>query len=150
MEAEPNRLVNAIAVSKARRTRVAEFVASLPLLMALGAGPAKVERVMLRHAWDLMLHIVRLRASVNFQFVFSHFGVPCNEATDKATEQGNTKPHSHPAWSADVVTGVEGKVRNEMYRAFREGRVPRMHHSVPLDRVRPAPKRSAVDRLGGP
>ncbi|KAH8614874.1 hypothetical protein ERJ75_000643500 [Trypanosoma vivax] len=97
MEAEPNRLVNAIAVSKARRTRVEEFVASLPLLMALGAGPVKVERAMMRHAWDLTLHIVRLRASVNFQIVFSHFGVPRNEAGDKAGDKGDTKPQPHPA-----------------------------------------------------
>ncbi|CCD18626.1 hypothetical protein ERJ75_000336900 [Trypanosoma vivax] len=103
---------------------------------------------MLRCIWDLMLHIVRLRVSVNFQFVFSHCGVPRNEAADKAAEQGNVKPQSHPAWITDIVAGVERKVRNEMCRAFEEGRMPRTHRSALLDHVGPAPKHAKVDRLG--
>ncbi|KAH8606221.1 putative Reverse transcriptase (RNA dependent DNA polymerase) [Trypanosoma vivax] len=150
VEAGLKRLVNAIALSKTRRTRVPEFTDSLPLLMALSAGPAVVGDAMLRRVWDLTLHIVRLRASVNFQFVFSHFGVPRDEAAGKAAEQGSAKPHSYPAWATDVVTGVEVKVRNEMYRAFGEDRAPRTHRSVLLNRVRPAPKHSKVDRIGEP
>ncbi|KAH8604295.1 hypothetical protein ERJ75_001746600 [Trypanosoma vivax] len=103
---------------------------------------------MLRRIWDLTLHIVRLRASVNFQFVFSHRGVPRNEAADKAAEQGNAKPQSYPAWIADIVTGVERRVRNKMYRAFGEGRVPRTHRSALFDHVRAAPKLTKIDRLG--
>ncbi|KAH8617556.1 hypothetical protein ERJ75_000367900 [Trypanosoma vivax] len=103
---------------------------------------------MLMRIWDLILRIVRLRASVNFQFVFSHCGVPHNEAADKAAEQGNAKPQSYPAWITVIVTGVERQVRNEMYRAFEEGRMPRMHRSALLDHGRPAPKHSKVDRLG--
>ncbi|KAG8339716.1 hypothetical protein TRVL_09456 [Trypanosoma vivax] len=97
---------------------------------------------MLRRIWDLILRIVRLRVSINFQFVFSHCGVPRNQAADKAAEQGNAKPQSYPAWITDIVTGVERQVRNEMYRVFEEGRMPRMHRSALLDRVRPAPKHS--------
>ncbi|KAG8338975.1 hypothetical protein ERJ75_000414800 [Trypanosoma vivax] len=137
METGLKRLVDAIELSKTRRTRVPEFTDSLSLLMALSAGPAAVGDAMLRSIWDLTLHIVRLRASVNFQFVFSHFGVPRNEAADKAAEQGNAKPHSYPAWATDVVTGVEGKVRNEMHRAIEEGRMPRAHRSELFDRARP-------------
>ncbi|KAH8610393.1 hypothetical protein ERJ75_001104300 [Trypanosoma vivax] len=71
-----------------------------------------------------------------------------NEAADKAAEQGNAKPQSHPAWVTDIVTGVERQVRNEMYRAFEEGRMTRTHRSALLDHVRPAPKHTKVDRLG--
>ncbi|KAH8617515.1 hypothetical protein ERJ75_000362800 [Trypanosoma vivax] len=116
--------------------------------MALNTGPAAVEDAMLRQVWNLILRIVRLRVSVNFQFVFSHCGVPRNEAADKAAEQGNAKPQSYPAWITDIVTGVERQVRNEMYRAFEEGRMPRMHRSALLDHGRPAPKHSKADRLG--
>ncbi|KAG8340289.1 hypothetical protein TRVL_08886 [Trypanosoma vivax] len=35
-----------------------------------------------------------------------------------------------------------------MYTAFGEDRMPRTHRSALLDRVRPAPKHSKVDRLG--
>ncbi|KAG8340775.1 hypothetical protein TRVL_08396 [Trypanosoma vivax] len=103
---------------------------------------------MLRRILDLILHIVRLRVSVNFQLVFSHCGVPRNEAADKAGKQGNAKPQSYPVWITDIVTGVEGKVQNEMYRALEEGRMPRTHRSMLRDHVRPAPKHSKVDRLG--
>ncbi|KAH8612741.1 hypothetical protein ERJ75_000854800 [Trypanosoma vivax] len=102
---------------------------------------------MLRRIWDLILHIVRLRVSINFQFVFSHCGVPRNEAADKAAEQGNAKPQSYPAWTTDIATGVERHVRNEMYRTFEEGQMPRTRRSVLLDHVRPAPKHSKPDRV---
>ncbi|KAH8609673.1 putative RNase H [Trypanosoma vivax] len=148
MEAGLKRLVDVIELSKTRRTRVVAFTDSLSLLKALGAGPAAVEDAMPRRILDLILHIVRLRVSVNFQFVFSHCGVPRNEAADKAAEQGNAKPQLYPAWITDIVTGVERQVRNEMYRAFEEGRMPRTHRSALLDHVRPAPKHSKVDRLG--
>ncbi|KAG8340899.1 hypothetical protein TRVL_08274 [Trypanosoma vivax] len=117
--------------------------------MALNTGPAGVEDAMLRRIWDLVPRIVLLSASVNFQFVFSHCGVPRNEAADKAAEQGNAKQQSHPAWATDIVTGVESHVRNEMCRAFEEGRMPRTHRSELLDHVRPAPKHTKVDRMGG-
>ncbi|KAG8343212.1 hypothetical protein TRVL_05958 [Trypanosoma vivax] len=116
--------------------------------MALNTGPAGVEDAILRRILDLTLRIVRLRVSVNFQFVFSHCGVPRNEVADKAAEQGNAKPQSHPAWITDIVTGVERQVRKEMYTAFEEDRMPRTHRSALLDHVRPAPKHSKVDRLG--
>ncbi|KAG8341669.1 hypothetical protein TRVL_07502 [Trypanosoma vivax] len=148
MEAGLKRLADAIELSKTHRTRVVAFTYSMSLPMALSAVPAVVEAVMLRRIWDLIPHIVRLRVSVNFQFVFSHCGTPKNEAAGKAAEQGNAEPQSYPAWATDVVTGVERQVRNEMCRAFEEGRVPRTHRSVLLDRVRPAPKHSKVDRLG--
>ncbi|KAH8614456.1 hypothetical protein ERJ75_000685600 [Trypanosoma vivax] len=64
---------------------------------------------MLRHTWDVILRIVRMRVSVNVQFVFSHCGVPRTEAADKAAEQGHAKRQSHPAWTTDVATGVEGR-----------------------------------------
>ncbi|CCD21057.1 hypothetical protein ERJ75_000939600 [Trypanosoma vivax] len=96
MEAALKRPVGAIELSKTHRTRVVAFTDSLLLLM-LNAGPAGVEGAMLRRIWDLILHIVRLRASVNFQFVFSHCGVPRNAGADKAAEQGNVKPQSRPA-----------------------------------------------------
>ncbi|KAH8606834.1 putative RNase H [Trypanosoma vivax] len=148
MEAVLKRLADAIELSKTHRTRVVAFTDSLSLLMALNAGPEAVEDAMLRRIWDLTLCIVRLRVSVNFQFVFSHCGVPRNEAAHKAAEQGNAKPQSHPAWITDIVSGVERQVRNEMYRAFEEGRMPRTHRSVLLDHVRPALKHTKVDRLG--
>ncbi|KAH8610317.1 hypothetical protein ERJ75_001114400 [Trypanosoma vivax] len=116
--------------------------------MALNTGLAAVEDAILRRIWDLILHIVRLRVSVNFQFVFSHCGVPRNEAADNAAEQGNAKPQSYPAWITDIVTGVERQVRNEMHRAFEEGRMPRTHRSALLGHVRPAPKHTKLDRLG--
>ncbi|KAH8617282.1 hypothetical protein ERJ75_000398300 [Trypanosoma vivax] len=102
---------------------------------------------MLRRIWDLILHIARLHVSVNFQFVSLHCGVPRNEAADRPAEQGNTGPQSYPAWATDIVTGVERQVRNEMYRAFEEGRMPRTHRSTLLDHVRPAPKHSILDLL---
>ncbi|KAG8343663.1 hypothetical protein TRVL_05515 [Trypanosoma vivax] len=142
------RLVDVIVLSKTRKARVVAFTDSLSLLMALNTGPAAVEDAILRRIWDLILHIVRLCVSINFQFVFSHCGVPRNEAADKAAEQGNAKPQSYPAWVADIATGVERQVRNEMYRAFEESRMPRTHRSVLLDHVRPAPKHSKLDRLG--
>ncbi|KAH8616770.1 hypothetical protein ERJ75_000446900 [Trypanosoma vivax] len=148
MEAGLKRLVDVMELSKTHRTRVVAFTDSLSLLMALNTGPAAVVDAILRRIWDLILHIVRLRVSVNFQFVFSHGGVPRNEAAGKAAEQGNAKPQSYPAWITDIVTGVERQVRNEMYRAFEEGRMPRTHRSALLDHVRPAPKHTKVDRLG--
>ncbi|KAG8346711.1 hypothetical protein TRVL_02451 [Trypanosoma vivax] len=114
-----------IELSKTHRTRVVAFAGSLSLLMALGTGPAVVWGAMLRRIWDLILHIVRLRASVIFQFVFSHCGVPCNGEADTAAEQGNAKPQSYPACIADIVTGVERQVRNEMCRAFEEASASR-------------------------
>ncbi|CCD20332.1 retrotransposon hot spot protein (RHS), putative [Trypanosoma vivax Y486] len=148
MEAGLKRLVDVIELSKTHRTRVVAFTDSLSLLMVLSAGPAVVEDAMLRRIWDLILHIVRPRVSVNFQFVFSHFGAPRNDAADKAAEQGNVKPHSYPVWITDIVTGVERHVWNEMCRTIEEGRMPRTRRSVLLDRVRPAPKHSKPDRLG--
>ncbi|KAH8619132.1 hypothetical protein ERJ75_000214900 [Trypanosoma vivax] len=145
MGAGLKRLADVIGLSK---TRVVAFTDSLSLLMALNAGPTVVEDAILRRIWDLILHIVWLRVSVNFQFVFSRFGVPRNEAAGKAAEQGNVKPQSCPAWIADIVTGVERKVRNGMCRAFGEGRMPRTHRRLLLGRVRPAPKHSKLDRLG--
>ncbi|KAH8613198.1 hypothetical protein ERJ75_000812700 [Trypanosoma vivax] len=127
---------------------VVAFTNSLSLLMALNAGPAAVEDAVLRRIWDLILRIVRLRASVNFQFVFSHTGAPRNEAAGKAAEQGNARPQSYPPWATDIVTGVERQVRSEMCRAFEEGRMTRAHRSTLLDRVRSQPKHSKVDRLG--
>ncbi|KAH8619834.1 hypothetical protein ERJ75_000123200 [Trypanosoma vivax] len=147
MEAGLKRLVDVIGLNKTHRTRVVAFTDSLSLLMELSTGPAVVEGDFGTNS-DLILRIVRLRVSVNFQFVFSVCGVPRNEAADKAAEHGHTKPQSRPAWATDIVAGVKGKVRNETYRAFEEGRVPRTHHSVLLDRVRPAPKHSKLDRLG--
>ncbi|KAH8620181.1 hypothetical protein ERJ75_000089400 [Trypanosoma vivax] len=147
MGAGLKRLVDAIGLSKAHRARVVAFTDSLSLLMSLNAGPAVVEGAMIRRTWDLILRIVRLRVPVNFQFVFSHCGVPRNEAADKAAEQGNAKPQSYPAWVADVATFVERQVRNKMHRAFEEGRMPRTHRSALLDHVRPAPKHSKLDRL---
>ncbi|KAH8610340.1 hypothetical protein ERJ75_001110800 [Trypanosoma vivax] len=91
MEAGLKRLAEAIGLSMTHRTRVVAFTDSLSLLMALNTGPAVVEGAMPRRIWDLILHIVRLRASVNFQFVFSHCGVPRNEAADKEAEQGKRK-----------------------------------------------------------
>ncbi|KAG8339489.1 hypothetical protein TRVL_09686 [Trypanosoma vivax] len=102
MEAGLKRLTDTIELSKTHRTRVVAFTDSLSLLMALSAGPAGVEDAMLRPIWDLILRIVRLRVSVNFQFVFSHCGVPRNEAADKEAEQGNAKPQSYPAWVANI------------------------------------------------
>ncbi|KAG8344806.1 reverse transcriptase (RNA-dependent DNA polymerase) [Trypanosoma vivax] len=148
MEAGLNRLVEVIELSKTPRTRVPAFTDSLSLSMALSAGHEVVDGAMLRRIWDLSLHIVRLRASVNFQFVFAHCGVPRNEAAYKAAERGNTKPQSYPAWICDMVTGVDRHVRNEMYRAFEEDRMPRTHRSVLLDHVQPAPKHTKADRLG--
>ncbi|KAH8610590.1 hypothetical protein ERJ75_001086000 [Trypanosoma vivax] len=102
---------------------------------------------MLRRIWDLILRIVRLRASVSFQFVFSHCGVPRNETEDKAAEQGNAKPQSRPAWVTGIVTGVERSAERDM-QGHEEGRTPRTHRSALLDRVRPAPKHTMLDRLG--
>ncbi|KAG8340487.1 reverse transcriptase (RNA-dependent DNA polymerase) [Trypanosoma vivax] len=148
MEVVLKRLVDAIELSKTHRTRVVAITDSLSLPIALHTGPAGVEAAILRRIWDLILHIVRVRVSVNFQFVFSHCGVPRNEAADNAAEQGNAKPQSYPAWITDIVTGVERQVRHEMCRAFEEGRVPRTHRSALLDHVRPAPKHIKPDRLG--
>ncbi|KAG8345929.1 reverse transcriptase (RNA-dependent DNA polymerase) [Trypanosoma vivax] len=148
METGLKRLADAIELSKTHRTRVVAFTDSLSLLMALSTGPPVVEDAILKRIWDLVLHIVRLRVSVIFQFVFSHRGAPRDEVADNAAEQGNAKPQSYPAWITDIVTGVERQVRNEMYRAFEEGRMPCTHRSALLDRVRPTPKHSKVDRLG--
>ncbi|KAG8345779.1 hypothetical protein TRVL_03394 [Trypanosoma vivax] len=97
MEVVLKRPADVIGLSKTRRTRVVAFTDSLSLLMELNTGPAGVEDAILRRIWDLILHIVRLRASVNFQFVFSHCGAPHNAAADKVAEQGNAKPQSYPA-----------------------------------------------------
>ncbi|CCD11910.1 unnamed protein product [Trypanosoma congolense IL3000] len=148
MEAGLKRLVDVIELNQTLRTRVVAFTDSLSLRMALSTGPAVVEDAILRRIWDLILRLVRLRVSVNFQFVFSHGGVPRNEAADKAAEQGNAKPQMYPAWVTDIVTGVERQVRNEMYRSFEEGRMLRTHRRVLLDHVRPAPKHTKLDRLG--
>ncbi|CCD19837.1 hypothetical protein, conserved, partial [Trypanosoma vivax Y486] len=147
MKAGMTRLVGAIELSKTHRTRVVAFTYSMSLPMALSAGPAGVEDAILRRMWDLIPHILRPRVSANFQFVFSHCGVPRNEAADKAAEQGNAMTQSYPAWVADIVTGVEREVRNEMHRPFEEGRMPRTHRSALLGHVRPAPKHSKLGRL---
>ncbi|CCD13168.1 unnamed protein product, partial [Trypanosoma congolense IL3000] len=148
MEAGLKRLVDVIELNQTHRTRVVAFTDSLSLLMALSTGPAVVEDAILRRIWDLILRLVRLRVSVNFQFGFSHCGVPRNEAADKAAERGNAKPQMYPAWITDIVTGVERQVRNEMYKDFEEGRMLRTHRSVLLDHVRPAPKHIKPGRLG--
>ncbi|KAH8610613.1 hypothetical protein ERJ75_001084300 [Trypanosoma vivax] len=106
MEAGLKRLVEVIELSKTHRTR-----GGIHRLAVAADGvehwSCSVEDAILRRIWDLILRIVRLRVSVNFQFVFSHCGVPRNEAADKAAEQGNAKPQSYPAWITDIVTGVE-------------------------------------------
>ncbi|KAG8343596.1 hypothetical protein ERJ75_001515100 [Trypanosoma vivax] len=117
--------------------------------MALSAGPAAVVVALLRRVWDLTLHIVRLRVPGNFRFVFSQYGVPRKRTANTANEQCTEKPQSHPKWITDSFADVEGKVRNEMHRAFEENRMTRTHRSVPLDCVRTAPRHSRVDRLGG-
>ncbi|KAG8343646.1 hypothetical protein TRVL_05532 [Trypanosoma vivax] len=141
------RLVDAIGVSRTQRTRVVAFRDSLSLLATVNICPAGVESALFSRIWDLILHIVRRRVSVNFRFVFSHCGVSRNEAADKAAERGNAKPQSYPAWIADIATGVGKQVRSEMYRAFEEGRMTRTHRSALLDHVRPATKHSKLDRL---
>ncbi|KAG8339697.1 hypothetical protein TRVL_09476 [Trypanosoma vivax] len=118
MEAGLKRLLGVIELSKTRRTRVVAFEDLVSLLMALNTGPAAVEDAKLRRIWGLILRIVRLRVSINFQFVFSHCGVPRNETADKAAEKGNAKPQSYPACITDIATGVERQVRNEMHRVF--------------------------------
>ncbi|KAG8340596.1 hypothetical protein TRVL_08574 [Trypanosoma vivax] len=148
MEAGLKRLVDVVELSDAHRKRVVAFTDSLSLLMALNTGLAAVEGAILRRIWDLILHIVRPRVSVNFQFVFSHCGVPRNEAADKEAEQGDAKPQSYPACATDIITGVERKVRNEMYRTFEEGRMTRTHRNALLDHVRLPPKHAKGDRLG--
>ncbi|KAH8605691.1 hypothetical protein ERJ75_001582700 [Trypanosoma vivax] len=147
MEAGLKRLVDVIGLNKTHTTRAVAFTDSLSLLMELSTGPAVVEGDFGTNS-DLILRIVRLRVSVNFRFVFSHCGAPRNEAADKAAEQSNVKPQWHPAWATDIVAGVERQVRNEMYRVFEEGRMPRTHRSVLLDHVRLAPKHTKLDRLG--
>ncbi|KAH8608339.1 hypothetical protein ERJ75_001339000 [Trypanosoma vivax] len=147
MEAGLKRLADAIELSKTHRTRAVTLEDLVLLLMALDAGPEAVEDAMLRRIWDIILRILRPRVSVNFQFVFSHCGVPRNQAADKAAEQGNAKPQSYPACATDIVTGVERQVRNEMYRAFGKGRMPRTNRSELFDRVRQAPKHTKLDRL---
>ncbi|KAG8346722.1 hypothetical protein TRVL_02445 [Trypanosoma vivax] len=92
MEARLKRLVDVMELSKTRRTRVVAFTDSVSLLMALSAETAVVEDAILRRIWDLILHIVRPRVYVNFQFVFSHCGVQRKEAEYKTVEQGNAKP----------------------------------------------------------
>ncbi|KAH8617757.1 hypothetical protein ERJ75_000345500 [Trypanosoma vivax] len=99
MEAALKRPVDAIELSNTHRTRVVAFTDSLSLLRALSTGPAEVEDAILRRIWDIIQHIVRLRVSVNFQFVFSHCVAPRNEAAGKAAEQGNAKPQSYPGGS---------------------------------------------------
>ncbi|KAH8611947.1 hypothetical protein ERJ75_000994300 [Trypanosoma vivax] len=103
MEAGLKRLVDAIKLSKTHRTRVVAFAGSLSLLMALSAGLAAVVDAMLKRICDLILHIVRLRASVNFQFVFSHCGVPRNEAADKVASRER---------EAAVLSGVDHSRRH--------------------------------------
>ncbi|SCU69883.1 uncharacterized protein TEOVI_000145200 [Trypanosoma equiperdum] len=71
-----------------------------------------------------------------------------NEAAEKAAEQGNARLQSYPAWITDIVTGVESQVRNAMYNALEEGRIPRTHRSAPLDQVRLALKHTNLDGLG--
>ncbi|KAG8339069.1 hypothetical protein TRVL_10105 [Trypanosoma vivax] len=146
MGAGLNRLVDVIELSKTHRTQVVALTDSL--LMVLSTCPAVMEGAILKRTWDLILRIVWLRVSVNFQFALSHRGAPRNEAANKAAEQGNEKPQSYPEWITDIVTDIERQVRNEMRRGFEEGRMPPTHRSVLLDRVRPAPTQSKVDRLG--
>ncbi|KAH8615988.1 hypothetical protein ERJ75_000525600 [Trypanosoma vivax] len=148
MAAGLKRLGDVMALSKTRRQRAVAFTDSLSLLMALNTGRAAVQAAMLRRIWDLILHIVRLRVPTNFQFVFSHCGVPRNEAADKAAERRNQKPQSYPAWIADIVTGVQKQMRHEMHRAFEEGGMPSTHRSALLGRVRQATNHTKVDRLG--
>ncbi|CCD15256.1 unnamed protein product [Trypanosoma congolense IL3000] len=148
MEAGLKRLADVIELNQTHRTRVVVFTNLLSLRMALSTGPAAVEDAILRRILDLILRLVRLRVSVNFQFVFSHCGVPRNEAADKAAEQGNAKPQTYPVWVTDIVAAVERQILNEMYRSFEEGRMLRTHRSVLLDHFRPAPKHTKLDRLG--
>ncbi|KAH8614442.1 hypothetical protein ERJ75_000686900 [Trypanosoma vivax] len=136
MERGLKRLAGGVELGKTHRTRVVAFKSTLSPLVALNTGPAGVENEMLRHTWDVILRIVRMRVSVNVQFVFSHCGVPRTEAADKAAEQGHAKRQSHPAWTTDVVTGVEREMRDEMCRGFEEGRMRRAHRSALLGHVR--------------
>ncbi|KAH8606336.1 hypothetical protein ERJ75_001533600 [Trypanosoma vivax] len=147
MEAGLKRLVNAIALSKTRRTRVPEFTDSLPLLMALSAGPAVVGDAMLRRVWDLTLHIVRLRASVNFQFVISHFGVPRDEAAGKAAEQGarsRTLIRRGPLTSSLVWRGRCGtRCTGALGRTGRHARIA-VCYSIALGQRRSTPRWTAL------
>ncbi|SCU72738.1 RNase H, putative [Trypanosoma equiperdum] len=86
MEAGLKRNADFMELSKTHRTRVLPFKDLISLLMALIIGPVVVEDAILRRIWDLILRIVRLRVSVNFQFVFSHCRLPHNEATERAAE----------------------------------------------------------------
>ncbi|KAH8610438.1 hypothetical protein ERJ75_001101300 [Trypanosoma vivax] len=92
MEAGLKRVVDAMELSKTNRTRVVAFTDSLSLLMALNTRPAAVEDAILRRIWDLILHIARLRVSVNFQLVFSHCGV---RETRRQTRQLTRETRSH-------------------------------------------------------
>ncbi|CCD21331.1 hypothetical protein, conserved, partial [Trypanosoma vivax Y486] len=148
VEAALKRLADAMEMGKTHRARAVAFTDCVPFVMGLSAVPGGVKGAILWGICDLILRIVRVRVPVNFQFVFSHCGVPHNEAANKAAEKGNANPQSYPAWITDIVTGVERQVRNEMYRAFEEGRMPRTHRSAQLDHVRAAPKHSSVGRLG--
>ncbi|KAH8616302.1 hypothetical protein ERJ75_000494700 [Trypanosoma vivax] len=148
MAAALKRLVEVIVLSKTNRTRVVAFTDSSSVLMALSTGPAAVEDAILKGIWDLILHIVRLRVSDNFQSVFSHCGVKRSDATDEAAEQENANTQSYLLRITDIVTGVKRHVRNEMNRVFEETRMPRTHRSALLGHVRPGLRQSMGDRLG--
>ncbi|KAG8340852.1 hypothetical protein TRVL_08318 [Trypanosoma vivax] len=119
MEAVLKRAVGAIGLRKTQRTRVAAFTDSLSLLMALSAGPAVVEDAVLRRIWDLILHLVQLRLSVNFQFVFSHCGTPkarrqtrqpSRETQGRSRDRGGS-PTSSLVWGGRCETRCAGPLR---------------------------------------
>ncbi|KAG8341229.1 hypothetical protein TRVL_07942 [Trypanosoma vivax] len=91
MEVLLKRLLDVMELTKTNRTQGVPFTDWLLLSLALNTGPAAVGDAMLRRIWDLILHSLRRRASVNCQFVFSHSGVTRNEAADKSAEQGGRK-----------------------------------------------------------
>ncbi|KAH8619573.1 hypothetical protein ERJ75_000151500 [Trypanosoma vivax] len=139
MEAGLKRLVEVIELSKTHRTRVVAFTDSLSLLMALNTGPAAVEDAILRRI--LGPHTAHCAAPRVRQLPVRLLALRCGHETRRQTRQLSREtrsPQSYPAWITDIVTGVERQVRNEMYRAFEEGRMPRTHRSALLDHVRPA------------
>eukprot|EP00796_Vickermania_ingenoplastis_P012730 gene12730-8679_t len=141
-------LLDHVSDTNTKRLRVAVFSDSLSLLMALQTGPHCARDGVLQRIWRHILTLLNRSVRLSFQFVFSHCGIPRNEAVDKAAAEGRGLPQRYPAWITDIVTGIKRVCRRAADATFDDGGGPITYRSTLLQHIHPAPKRLGFDRNG--
>jgi ribonuclease HI/ssDNA-binding Zn-finger/Zn-ribbon topoisomerase 1 len=104
-----------------RPRRVLIATDSLSLVQALGAGPLADNDANLQTLWNQLYKLAARGTQVAFQFVFSHCGVPINEAADKAADEGNKLDQSTvPMWLPDFMSAAKELLLEEWHASIRE------------------------------